>query len=379
MTAIINTKFDAGNIEVVDISDYRNMQLNIAHDSASDFMQWFYFRVANVKDQACTMRLLNAHEATYPVAWRNYQALASYDRKNWFRVPTTYDEEVLTIDVTPIHDEIYFAYFVPYSYERHLGLVAQAQQASHCQLLELGTTVQGRPLSVLRFSDAPSDDGKLKCWFIARQHPGESMAEWYMEGLLQRLLDTYDPVTRALLSRCVFYTVPNMNPDGSVLGNLRTNAAGANLNREWQEPSMERSPEVYLVREKMHEFGVDFCLDVHGDEEIPAVFIAANEGNPSYNDRIASLEDRYQQTLLGLTPDFQTELGYAKSSPGQGNMTMATNYVGETFDCLAMTLEMPFKDHINVPDPQRGWSPQRCIKLAHTMLTVLHTMVDELR
>ena len=37
-----------------------------------------------------------------------------------------------------------------------------------------------------------------------------------------------------------------MNPDGSVLGNLRTNAAGANLNREWLQP-LERSPEVLAV------------------------------------------------------------------------------------------------------------------------------------
>ena len=41
-----------------------------------------------------------------------------------------------------------------------------------------------------------------------------------------------------------------MNPDGSVLGNLRTNAAGANLNREWENPTLERSPEVFSVREK---------------------------------------------------------------------------------------------------------------------------------
>ncbi len=45
--------------------------------------------------------------------------------------------------------------------------------------------------------------------------------------------------------------VPNMNPDGSWRGHLRTNAAGANLNREWAAPSAERSPEVLLVRNKM--------------------------------------------------------------------------------------------------------------------------------
>ena len=47
--------------------------------------------------------------------------------------------------------------------------------------------------------------------------------------------------------------VPNMNPDGSWRGHLRTNATGANLNREWLEPSKERSPEVLAVRNFMDE------------------------------------------------------------------------------------------------------------------------------
>ena len=35
-----------------------------------------------------------------------------------------------------------------------------------------------------------------------------------------------------------------MNPDGSYRGHLRTNASGANLNREWKKPTLEHSPEV---------------------------------------------------------------------------------------------------------------------------------------
>lgn len=67
------------------------------------------------------------------------------------------------------------------------------------------------------------------------------MAEWFVEGLLDRLLDEDDAVSRTLLDKAVFYIVPNMNPDGSVRGHLRTNAAGVNLNREWQTPSMEKA------------------------------------------------------------------------------------------------------------------------------------------
>ena len=57
---------------------------------------------------------------------------------------------------------------------------------------------------------------------------------------------------------------------------------GANLNREWAEPSLERSPEVYHTRAAMDASGVDFCLDVHGDEELPYNFLSGAEGIPGY-------------------------------------------------------------------------------------------------
>ena len=92
------------------------------------------------------------------------------------------------------------------------------------------------------------------------------MAEWFVEGLMDALLDDASPVARKLLTKAVFYIVPNMNPDGAVRGNLRTNAAGANLNREWMTPTLERSPEVLCVKNKIHEVGCDMFFDIHGDE-----------------------------------------------------------------------------------------------------------------
>src|SRR5690606_37436997 len=95
------------------------------------------------------------------------------------------------------------------------------------------------------------------------------------------LTDPANPHAHALLAACRFHIVPNMNPDGAFRGHLRTNALGVNLNREWHAPSAERSPEVLCVRERMDETGVAFAMDVHGDEAIPAVFLAGFEGVPS--------------------------------------------------------------------------------------------------
>lgn len=38
-------------------------------------------------------------------------------------------------------------------------------------------------------------------------------------------------------------------------GHLRTNACGANLNREWAHPTAERSPEVLAVSQAMKKTG----------------------------------------------------------------------------------------------------------------------------
>jgi murein tripeptide amidase MpaA len=373
----ITCNFDSGNIDVLQADSPDNIQLAIRKDNQSDFFQWFHFRLSTEHNQMHTLTITNASDSAYPDGWKDYQAVASYDRQTWFRVETEYDGKALTIKHYPEADSVYFAYFAPYSYERHMDLLHQAQSDYNCQLVELGATLDDRDMSLLIVGEP--EVGKKKVWITARQHPGETMAEWLIEGLLDRLLDEDDGVARALLDKAVFYIVPNMNPDGSVRGHLRTNAAGMNLNREWQTPSMEKSPEVYLVRQKMLETGVDLFLDMHGDENLPYNFVAGTEGVPSYNDRIKALENLFKQTLLAVTPEFQTAFGYELDAPGQANMTVATAWVGEQFKCLAYTVEMPFKDNANLPDAAYGWSDVRSMKLGQDMLPAILAVVDKLR
>jgi murein tripeptide amidase MpaA len=160
---------------------------------------------------------------------------------------------------------------------------------------------------------------------------------------------------------------------------LRTNAAGANLNREWHAPSAERSPEVLAVRNAMDSSGVDFAMDVHGDEAIPANFLAGFEGIPSVTDGQLQLFNRFAETLERLSPDFQREQGYEIPAPGQANMSMSTTQLAERYGCVSMTLEMPFKDNLKLPDEVYGWSPQRSKYLAYACLDALHAILPELQ
>ena len=373
----ISSNFDSGNIDVISAQDPSNIQLAIKKDHQSEFYQWFHFKLHNTEQTQHVMHLNNAGKSAYVEGWKDYQAVASYDRQHWFRVPTEFDGENLSITFTPEHDSTYFAYFAPYSYERHQDLIHSAQLDIDCQLQVLGQTLDGRDMSVLKVGE--EGEGKKVIWITARQHPGETMAEWFMEGFIDRLLDEDDGVARSLLNSAVFYLVPNMNPDGSVRGHLRTNAKGVNLNREWQTPSMESSPEVYLVREKMLATGVDMHLDIHGDEAIPFNFVAGSEGVPSYNDRIKGLEDKFKNVLLAITPEFQDDKGYDKDEPGKANLTVAANWVGEQFKCLAYTVEMPFKDHDLLPDYSVGWSDERSSLFGRDFLTAIFHVVGDLR
>ncbi len=365
----IDAAFDGGNIEVLFIEG-TTARLKIRKDHQSDFFQWFYFRVSGNAGRALTLKLTGLNASAYPGGWPDYNAVVSEDREFWGRASSSFDKDeddgTLTISYTPSNDMAWFAYFAPYSMERHHDLISVAAMAAGVTHRVLGHSIDGQPIVCLELGDGPK-----QVWLYARQHPGESMAEWWMEGALDCLTDPADPAARKLRQLCRFHIVPNANPDGSRRGHLRTNAAGINLNREWSAPSAEKSPEVLCIRGAMDESGVDFAIDVHGDEAIPAVFLAGFHGIPSWTEQQQAGYDRYAAILDRRTPDFQTRLGYPTARAGQANLTMSTNQLAERFGAVAMTLEMPFKDHNELPCSAQGWSPERSAMLGRECLGAL--------
>ena len=366
----IDSAFDSGNIKAEHIGGPDDIVLTINKDAHSDFYQWFHFRLSGGRGQRCTIRITQLNGSAYPGGWPGYRACVSTDRQTWRRADTEYDAKAaggtLTISITPEADQLWLAYFAPYSLERHHDLIARMAAQAGVAADVLGHSLDGRPIDRLVVGDGPKT-----IWLYGRQHPGESMAEWWMEGALERLTDVHDPAARKLRQLATFHIVPNMNPDGSVRGHLRTNAAGANLNREWHAPSAEKSPEVLCVRAAMDRAGCHLAMDVHGDEAIPQVFIAGFEGIPSITDKQLALLADYKARLARITPDFQTVIGYPAARPGTANLAMSTNQLAERFGCLAMTLEMPFKDNDDVPCPSFGWSAERSKHLGRDCLAAI--------
>ena len=158
----IDSNFDSGNIEVVDLVGDHQADLRIRLDAGGEHMQWFHFRVDGVRGEDCTFRILNAAKASYPKAWDGCRVCTSVDRQSWTRVDTDYRDGVLSFDHTPEGDMQWYAYFAPYTYEQHLDLLSACQTSEFAAVDRLGSTVDGRDLHRVRVGEGP-----LQMWIIA--------------------------------------------------------------------------------------------------------------------------------------------------------------------------------------------------------------------
>lgn len=154
------------------------------------------------------------------------------------------------------NDTVYFAYSYPYtlsdlhSYLR--SIAADPSHSSHCRQRSLCKTINGNDCPVLTITDFTSNAAEIKqrkaVVLTSRVHSGETCASWIMKGIIDHLLST-TASARALRANFFFKIVPCLNPDGVVVGNYRTNLAGYDLNRCWEEPSKELHPTIYRTKQ----------------------------------------------------------------------------------------------------------------------------------
>jgi murein tripeptide amidase MpaA len=370
MTLQIDADFDGGNI-IVQRTAENGADLAIRQDSNGPWFQWFYFKVSGGWNQAITLRIMNAGASAYPGGWPGYQACVSTDNETWRRAYTTYQDGVLEIRHEQWTDPTWFAFFAPYDLTRHQTLLDRAARGG-AQVDVLGQSVDGREIHRIALGAGPK-----RVWVVARQHSGETMASWWMEGALDCLLDPKDPVGAALLAAAQVHLVPIVNIDGAFRGNLRGNAAGIDLNRQWHSPDPKTAPEVACVLAAMDKTGCDLSLDVHGDETLPHVFVdGCDQDSVATPAQIAGVR-RFEEALLRASPAFQTKVGYPPTYGGDEAAGMCNRALGRRFGAIGLTLEMPFHDSLETPDPVAGWSPAASKTMGRASLAaILQTLRD---
>ena len=95
-------------------------------------------------------------DTTFTDGWVNYNVVASYDHQNWFRIPCTYEAGALNWTYDCAHNQIFFAYFVPYSQHRHADLIGSCVVAPGVNVRSLGKTLDGRDVDIITMGTGKS-------------------------------------------------------------------------------------------------------------------------------------------------------------------------------------------------------------------------------
>lgn len=195
----------------------------------------------------------------------------SSDGRRWDVVPAEFIEDGhrLRVRVTLGADgTLYLARIEPYRVSDLERLLGEIKSNPRVAVEEIGRTVEGRPLEIVRVG---RPDAPRRVLLRARAHAWEPGGNWVVQGLIRSLLAD-DEVARRCLDRYCLYVLPMANKDGVARGRTRFNLLGKDLNRNWDRPADPAlAPENAALEswlERMIDRGQapDFAMDLHNDE-----------------------------------------------------------------------------------------------------------------
>ncbi len=270
------------NVNLLDIKHNDNtiqIHLNIKDElylknyKGNRYQYWFNFHIKHlVKDKEYTFfihKLKNFYND-----WKKVNICASYDNKHWFRINTKFNKykKYISWDIKNNNNNnnkhIYFAFYVPYDFNRVKKIINKHKQFMN-KVSIIGHSHKKLPIYMLKYGN-----GNKNIWLIARQHPGESISSWIMEGILNNI-HKY----KSLLNKYTICIFPCANPDGVNNGNWYTNYNGINLNKDWLNKKSIEVRHIYKIINK-HKTDNDIYIDIHGDEGANKHFITYG-----YNDK----------------------------------------------------------------------------------------------
>jgi hypothetical protein len=282
-----NKNFETGSlgrIETVGEAQFRcHVEGQYDEHGRNRQANWYYFQMLDVKGRDITLTLTdfvgeyNGQPGACPMTPDTIPVF-SYDNQTWHHFAAMdWDQQKkeATLHFKPEQDTIWIAHVPPYPYARIRRLLDELAARACVRTEVIGKTVQGRDLPIVTVADENANTGAKTIWLIARQHAWETGTSYVLEGAL-RFISADTPVAEAWRKRVVFKFIPTMDPDGCVVGHVRFNANGYDLNRHWNEVDLrtkallQQMPEIWYVKKTVLQAaasgGVDLLLNLHNDE-----------------------------------------------------------------------------------------------------------------
>lgn len=277
---------------------------NPASPTLAPSARWYYFKMSGVNGKEVILNVKNS-DARRP--------FYSYDNVNWTRFSEQESPDEKTIIKTYSQDEVYIAYYVPYTYSRLLGKIQEWVKYDWVDLSSIGESEHGRNMPLLTITEKNGKEGKKVVYIHGRVHTSETPGSWHLERMID-VITSDTPYGKALRENTVFHILPFTNPDGVVEGNSRSNANGVNMEVNWDDPEEVTTKEVKNIRAFLQGLlakgNVDVFLNMHSQSMHQATYWVHTAETSS---------DRFYRHLMLL-----------------GNLTMVDNpYFGKKDLCFS--------------------------------------------
>eukprot|EP00644_Phytophthora_capsici_P001449 jgi/Phyca11/6237/fgenesh1_pm.PHYCAscaffold_10_\ len=370
---LFSSRFDGGNMASVQLTPSGSFDINLSEDAAAfgistGYSTWFCFEERKIR-VSFTYKFKFARERVrfafcYPYTYTRVQEeLAALDQQ--FTVPV--ELSLPGIGDTPTTlSKIYY----------HRELLTRSLEGLRVDLLTISSCDGIMPNRRSRQGSALQFDPKQKKLVVisARVHPGETPANFMLDGMLQLLLHPEDESSIALRRHFVFKIIPMLNPDGVCQGFYRTDTRGVNLNRVYEDPQPELAPSVFALKELLMDLVDEYggvgstsaqenvvYLDLHAHANRRGCFMFGNNHLPDL------LDASNEAMEMAITRQVQTQM-YARLV---GLHTPFFDYMACLFDKESMT-RRDLRDNNNATTSRQGSS--RVALYRATGLTYVYTI-----
>jgi hypothetical protein len=235
---------------------------------------WYYFRVDGAPQGECMFDIVDLpgeynFKPNRGAITDKTPPVISVDGRAWTHVTSVeYDaaEPRLRLRVMAKGGRFWIAHTPPYTNEVLERLRRDVRDSVEEQVI--GRTPQGRDLLLWTVNDASPASAKKKkvVWLMARQHSWESGTSWVAEGAVRALIAQPE-----LRNGLMWKILPMGDPDGVARGGVRFNAAGFDLNRNWDTIDPKHTPEIVAQHAAIARWlrtggTVDLFLTLHNTE-----------------------------------------------------------------------------------------------------------------
>lgn len=133
-----------------------------------------------------------------------------------------------------------------------------------------------------------------------------------------------------LRERYVFKIIPMLNPDGVIVGNYRSSLGGHDLNRQWLNPTMRLSPEIFCMKDMIKKTlecrKIALFVDIHGHQRCKDLFLygcSKAPGGPHTNGpiHVSNFLQESKKFPKNTTPSTTGIIGNGISSASLLNLT----------------------------------------------------------